>query len=162
MVGGGSVDSVVDWSVDSVGNNWGSVDSVVGKGGGVVEERSSMDSVVDGGMDGVDSMGDNSISTVKSVGGISNNSSVGAESLALSGGSVFSLEWLADRLVAHLAVSISIDWSVSSVVDWSNGTRHWSGQHWGVDSSVVTHEAVVEVGSGSSGQHGAQTDKSLH
>merc|ERR1719471_899121 len=47
MVGGGSVDSVVDWSVDSVGNNWGSVDGVVGEGGGVVEERSSVDSVVD-------------------------------------------------------------------------------------------------------------------
>ena len=110
---------------------------------------------------GVDSVGNDSLGSVKSVGGISNHSGVRSESLALGGGSVLSLEWLADRLVAHLTMSISIDWSVSSVVDWSNGTRHWSGQHWGVDSSVVTHEAVVEVGSGSSGQHGAQTDKSL-
>merc|ERR1719481_1593619 len=35
------------------------------------------------GVDSVNSMGDNSISTVKSVGGISNNSSVGSKSLAL-------------------------------------------------------------------------------
>ena len=110
---------------------------------------------------GVDSVGNDSLGSVKSVGGISNNSGVRSESLALGGGSVLSLEWLADRLVAHLAMSISIDWSVSSVVDWSNSTRHWSGQDWGVDSSVVTHEAVVEVGSGGGGQHGAQTDKSL-
>jgi len=171
---------VVGWgSVDSVGNNWGSVDGVgnwVSNNWGMdsvgsVDNWSSMDSVVERGsvdsvgnnwgMDSVDSMGNNSISTVKSVGGISNNSSVGAESLALGGGSVFSLVRLADRLVAHLTMSISIDWSVSSVVDWSNGTRHWGGQDWSVDSSVVTHEPVTEVSSGGS-QDSAEADEGLH
>merc|ERR1719471_2108879 len=99
MISWGSMDSMVDWGMYSVGNNWGSV----------VKE---WDSMVNWGMDGVDSMGDNGISSVKSVGGISNNSSVGTESLALGGGSVFSLVWLADRLMADLSVSISIDWSV--------------------------------------------------
>merc|ERR1719391_1939036 len=56
------------------------------------------------GMDGVNSVGDNSISTVKSVGGISNNSSVGSESLALCCASVFSLVWFANRLMADLSV----------------------------------------------------------
>merc|ERR1712130_930019 len=73
MVSWGSVDSMVNWGMDSMGNNWGSVDGVV-----------------DRGMDGMNSVGDNSISTVKSVGGISNNSSVGTESLALCCASVFS------------------------------------------------------------------------
>jgi len=45
---------------------------------------------------GMDSMSNDSLGSVKSVGGISNNSGVGTKSLALSGGSVFSLEWLAD------------------------------------------------------------------
>merc|ERR1712213_228420 len=91
---------MISWgSVDSVGNNWG-----------------SMDGMSNWGMDSVDSMGDNGISSVKSVGGISNNSGVSAESLALGGGSVFSLVWLADRLMADLSVSISIDWSVGTVV----------------------------------------------
>merc|ERR1719284_2123798 len=143
------MDSVVG-SVD----NWSSVDSVV--------ERGSVDSMGNNwGVDSVDSMGNNSISTVKSVGGISNNSGVRSESLALGGGSVFSLVRLADRLVAHLAVSISIDWLVSSVVDWSNGTRHWGGQDWSVDSSVVTHEPVTEVSSGGS-QDSAEADEGLH
>ena len=109
---------------------------------------------------GVDSVGNDSLGSVKSVGGISNNSGVRSESLALGGGSVLSLEWLADRLVAHLTVSISIDWSVSSVVDWSNGTRHGSGQDWSVDSSVVTHEPVTEVSSGGS-QDSAEADEGL-
>jgi len=92
----------ISWgSVHGVGNNWGSVGN-------------------DWGVDGVNSMGDNSISTVKSVGGISNNSSVGTESLALCCASVFSLVWFANRLMADLSVSISIDWSVGSVVNWSN------------------------------------------
>ena len=146
------MDSMVDWGMDSMAKSWG-MDTM--------SKNWGMDGMMDWGVDGMDSVGDNSISSMKSVGGISNNSSMGTKSLALGGGSVLSLVRLADRLVAHLTVSISIDWSVSSVVDWSNGTRHWSGQHWGVDSSVVTHEAVVEVGSGSSGQHGTQTDKSL-
>jgi len=103
MISWGSVDSMVNWGMDSMGNNWGSVDGVV-----------------DWGMDGMNSVGDNSISTVKSVGGISNNSSVGTESLALCCASVFSLVWFANRLMADLSVSISIDWSVGSVVNWSN------------------------------------------
>merc|ERR1719373_619722 len=50
----GSMDSMVDWSMDSVGNNWGSMDSV----------GNWVDSVVDWGMDsmvdwGMDSMGKN-------------------------------------------------------------------------------------------------------
>jgi len=153
MVSWGSMSNnwgMISWSSmsddrGSMGNNWGSNGAVSNNWG----------------MDGVNSVGDNSISTVKSVGGISNNSSVGAESLALGGGSVFSLVRLADRLVAHLTMSISIDWSVSSVVDWSNGTRHWGGQDWSVDSSVVTHEPVTEVSSGGS-QDSAEADEGLH
>merc|ERR1719410_2237404 len=97
--------SSLDWGMVSWGSmdNWGMI------------SWGSVDSVVNWGMDGVDSMGDNGISSVKSVGGISNNSSVGTESLALGGGSVFSLVWLADRLMADLSVSISIDWSVGTV-----------------------------------------------
>merc|ERR1719511_176043 len=78
MISWGSVDSMVNWGMDSMGNNWGSVDSMVNWG-----------------MDSMNSVGDNSISTVKSVGGISNNSSVGTESLALCCASVFSLVWFA-------------------------------------------------------------------
>jgi len=107
-----------NWS-SSVGNNWG-----------------------------VDSVGNDSLGSVKSVGGISNNSGVGTESLALSGGSVFSLEWLADRLVAHLAVSISIDWFVSSVVDWSNSGRDWGVGNGGNNTvgSVSNNWSVDSVG----------------
>jgi len=77
MVGGGVVDSVVDWGDNTVTENWGCV----------------VDSVVDWGMDSV--VSDNSISSVKSVGGISNNSSVSSEGLALGGGPVLSLVGLA-------------------------------------------------------------------
>merc|ERR1712107_812655 len=116
-----------------------------------------MDSMVDWGMDGVNSMGDNSLGSVKSVGGISNNSGVRSESLALGGGSALSLEWLADRLVTHLTMSISIDWLVSSVVDWSNSGRDWSvgnrgnntvgsvSNNWSVDS-VSERGSVDSVG----------------
>jgi len=121
-----SVDSVVNWGMDGMSNNWGSV----------VEERGSMDGMVDWGMDSMNSMGDNSISSVKSVGGISNNSSMGSESLALCCASVFSLVWLADRLVANLSVSISVDWSVGTIVDWSNSSRDMCGEDWGMDSGV--------------------------
>merc|ERR1719422_1722536 len=94
----------------------------------VVEEWGSVDSMVNWGMDGMDSMGDNSISSMKSVGGISNNSSMGTKSLALGGGSVLSLIGLADRLMADLTVSISIDGSVGSIVHWGNGSRDWGGE----------------------------------
>jgi len=77
MVRGGVVNSVVDWGDNTVTENWGCV----------------VDSVVDWGMDSV--VSDNSISSVKSVGGISNNSSVSSEGLALGGGPVLSLVGLA-------------------------------------------------------------------
>jgi hypothetical protein len=85
VVRGGVVDSVVDRGVDSV----------VDRGDNTVTENwgSVVDSVVDWGMDSV--VSDNSISSVKSVGGISNNSSVSSEGLALGGGPVLSLVWLA-------------------------------------------------------------------
>jgi len=153
MISWGSVDSVGnnwgsvdDWGMDSMSNNWGSVDGMSNWG-----------------MDGVDSMGDNGISSVKSVGGISNNSSVGAESLALGGGSVFSLVWLADRLMADLSVSISIDWSVGTVVHWGNGSRDWGGEDWGMDSGMVSNSMVHQTKVGTGGGHdSAQTQESLH
>jgi len=106
VVGGGGVDhgsgGVVGWgSVD----NWGVVDSVVSHGVNSVMNRGddsmvshgvdcvmdwSVDSVVKRGVvDGV--MSNNSISSVKSVGGISNDGSVSSEGLALCGGPVLSL-----------------------------------------------------------------------
>ena len=167
VVGWGGVDSVVDWSVHGVGNNWGSMDGVVDWGvdnwGSVVEEGSGVDSVVHWGMDGVNSVGDNSISSVKSVGGISNNSGSSTESLALGGGSVLSLVGLADRLVANLTVSVSIDWSVGVGVDWGHSARHWGGEDWGVDGGVMSQTMMSNDGDISlgGGQHGAQTQESL-
>jgi len=162
MIGWGSMDSMGNnWGMDSVGNNWGSVVEEWGSMNSMVNW--GMDGVVNWGMDGVDSMGDNGISSVKSVGGISNNSGVGSESLALGGGSVFSLVWLADRLMADLSVSISIDWSVGTIVHWGNGSRDWGGQNWGMDSGMVSNSVVhqTEVGTGG-GQNSAQTQESLH
>merc|ERR1719422_796779 len=98
------MDGMVDWGMDSMDKNWG-MDSVGNWGMDSVSKNWGMDGMVDWGMDSMDSMGDNSISSVKSVGGISNNSGVGSESLALGGGSVFSLVWLADRLMADLTMS---------------------------------------------------------
>merc|ERR1719328_662950 len=134
---------MISWG--SMSNNWGMI------------SWGSMDGVVDWGMDGMNSMGDNSISTVKSVGGISNNSSVGTKSLALCCASVFSLVWFANRLMADLSVSISINWSVSSIVDGSNGAGDWSWEDWGMDGTVG-HKANP-TGAGSS-QDGAQTQES--
>merc|ERR1719270_2925296 len=173
------MDGMVDWgSMDSVGNNWGSVDSVgnwvdsvvdwgmdsMGNWGmDSVSKNWGVDSMVDWGMDCVNSMGDNSISSVKSVGGISNNSGVGTESLALGGGSVFSLVWLADRLMADLTVSISIDGAVGSIVYWGNGSRDWGGEDRGMDSGMVRTSVVhkTKIGTGG-GQDSAQTQESLH
>ena len=151
MVSWGSVDSMVNWGM---GNNWGSMDNW---GMDSMAKNWGMDGMVDWGMDGMNSMGDNSISSVKSVGGISNNSSMGSESLALCCASVFSLVWFANRLMADLAVSISVNWSVSSVVDWSNGSRNWGWEDWGMDGTVV-HQ--TEIGAGG-GQNGAQAKESL-
>merc|ERR1719245_1479437 len=119
--------------------SWGSMDGTVSNNWGRVGN--------DWGVDGVNS-----------VGGISNNSSVGTKSLALCCASVFSLVWFANRLMADLSVSISVDWSVSSIVDWSNGSRDWCGEDWGMDGTVV-HQ--TEIGAGG-GQNGAQAKESLH
>ena len=104
MIGRGGVDGVSDdGGVDGVGN------SVVSEA--VVGER---------GVDGVNSVGNNSISSVKSVGGISHDGGVGSEGLALGGGPVLSLVGLAHGLVAHLAVSVSVDGLVGAIVDGGN------------------------------------------
>merc|ERR1719394_1175080 len=138
---GNWVDSVVDWGMDSMGN-WG-MDSV--------SKNWGMDGMVDWGMDGMNSMGDSSIS------------GLGSESLALGGGSVLSLVWLADRLMADLTVSISIDRSVGSIVHWGNGSRDWGGENWGMDSGMVSNSVVhqTKIGTGG-GQDSAQTQESLH
>jgi len=174
MVSWGSVNN---WgSMDSVGNNWGSMDSMgnwVGNNWGMdsmgnwgmdsMSKNWGMDSMVDWGMDGVNSMGDNSISSVKSVGGISNNSGVGSESLALGGGSVFSLVWLADRLMADLTMAISIDGYIGSIVHWGNGSRDWGGEDRGMDSGMVSNSVVHQTNIGTGGgQDSAQTQESLH
>merc|ERR1719381_393745 len=155
MVSWGSMSN--NWGMVSRGsmsNNWGMI-----CGSSMSNNWGSMDGMVNWGMDSVNSVGDNSISTVKSVGSISNNSSMGSESLALCCASVFSLVWFANRLMADLAVSISVDWSVSSVVDWSNGARDWGGEDWGMDGSVGNKTNATGTGSG---EDGAQTQESLH
>merc|ERR550534_3501206 len=156
VIGGGSVHHravVGERGVDGVGN------SVVSEA--VVGER---------GVDGVNSVGNNSISSVKSVGGISHDGSMGSESLALGGGPVLSLVGLAHGLVAHLAVSVSVDWPVGAIVDGGDGSGHGGGQHRGVHSGVVTNNSMVsdsveeatvkELGGSHRGQ--GETHKSLH
>jgi len=161
VIGGGSMDSVSNdrGGMDSVSNSVMS-NSVMGEANSVVGER---------GVDGVNSVGNNSISSVKSVGGISHDSGVGSEGLALGGGPVLSLVGLAHGLVAHLAVSVSIDWLVGAIVDGGDGSGHGGGQHRGVHSGVVTNHSMVsnsvvseELG-GSRGHGGkGETHKSLH
>jgi len=85
------MDGVVDWGMDGVVD--GGMDGVVDGGMDGVSENWGMDGVVDGGVDGV--VRNNSISSVKSVGGISDNGGVGTEGLALGGGPVLSLVGLA-------------------------------------------------------------------
>jgi len=151
---------MVSWG--SMSNNWGMISwcSMSDDRGSMSNNWGSNGTVSNNwGVDGVNSVGDNSISTVKSVGGISNNSSVGSESLALCCASVFSLVWFANRLMADLSVSISSDWSVSSVVDWSNGARDWGWEDWGMDGSVGNETNATGTGSG---ENGAQTQESLH
>ena len=92
---------------------------------------------------GVDGVGNNSLGSVKSVGGISHDGGVGSEGLALGGGPVLSLVGLAHGLVAHLAVSVSIDWLVGAIVDGGDGSGHGGGQHRGVHSGVVTNHSMV-------------------
>jgi len=87
----GGMDSVVDWGMDGV-VDWG-MDGVVDWGMDCVSENWGMDGVVDGGVDGM--VTNNSISSVKSVGGISDDGGVSTEGLALGGGPVLSLVGLA-------------------------------------------------------------------
>jgi len=87
----GGMDSVVDWGMDGV-VDWG-MDGVVDWGMDGVSENWGMDGVVDGGVDGM--VTNNSISSVKSVGGISDDGGVSTEGLALGGGPVLSLVGLA-------------------------------------------------------------------
>merc|ERR1719490_191443 len=168
VVCGGGVDGVSDdgGSVDSVGNSVVSeANSVVGEANSVVGEAKAGKR----GVDGVNSVGNNSISSVKSVGGISHDGGVGSEGLALGGGPVLSLVGLAHGLVAHLAVSVSVNRLVGAIVDGGDGSGHGGGQHRGVHSGVVTDHSMVsdtvvseELG-GSRGHGGkGETHKSLH
>jgi len=163
----GGVDSVVDGGVDSVGNWVGN--SVVDGGNNAVAENggSVVNSVVDWGVHCV--VSNNSISSVKSVGGISNDSSVSPEGLALGGGPVLALVRLAHRLVADLAVAVSVDWLVGSVVDGSGSGGHRGGQDGGVSHGVVSHGMVghvwvgveAEVSAGGS-QDSGEAEEGLH
>ena len=164
----GSVDSVVDGGVDSVGNWVGN--SVVDGGNNAVAENggSVVNSVVDWGVHCV--VSNNSISSVKSVGGISNDSSVSPEGLALGGGPVLALVRLAHRLVADLAVAVSVDGPVGSVVDGSGSSSHRGGQDGGVSHGVVSHGVVghsmvghgeAEVSSSGCSQDSGQAEEGL-
>jgi len=146
VIGGGCVDGVSDdGGVDSVGNSVVSeANSVVGEANSVVGEANSVVGeamVGKRGVDGVNSVGNNSISSVKSVGGISHDGGVGSEGLALGGGPVLSLVGLAHGLVAHLAVSVSVNWLVGAIVDGGN-----SGGHGSVGHGVSNDRGVHSVG----------------
>merc|ERR1712154_147671 len=106
--------------------------------------KRGVDSVVDWGVDGVDGVGDNSLGSVKSVGGISNDGGVGSEGLALGGGPVLSLVGLAHGLVADLAVSVSIDGSVSSIVNWGHSGGDGGVGNRGSVDSVGNHRGSVD------------------
>merc|ERR1719362_1001549 len=124
-----------DGGVDSMSN------SVVGEA--MVGER---------GVDSVNSVGNNSISSVKSVGGVSHDGGMGSEGLALGGGSVLSLVGLAHGLVAHLAVSVSVDGLVGAIVDWGNSSGHGGVGHRGMDG------VTIDGGVHSMGQDGSVSD----
>ena len=144
--------SMGNW-VDSVGNWVGN--SVVDGGNNTVAENggSVVNSVVDWGVHCV--VSNNSISSVKSVGGISNDSSVSPEGLALGGGPVLALVRLAHRLVADLAVAVSVDGPVGSVVDGSGSSGYPGGEDW-----CVGHGVVSEL-SGGGGQESGEADECL-
>jgi len=81
--------SVMDNGGGGIGRGGVNHGGVVGSGMDSMDHRGG---VVRGGVvDSVDSMGNNTVSTVQSVGGISNDGSVGSEGLALGGGPVLSL-----------------------------------------------------------------------
>merc|ERR1712154_663617 len=106
--------------------------------------KRGVDSVVDWGVDGVNSVGNNSLGSVKSVGGISNDGGVGSEGLALGGGPVLSLVGLAHGLVADLAVSVSIDGLVSSIVNWGHSGGDGGVGNRGSVDSVGNHRGSVD------------------
>ena len=111
---------------------------------------------------GVDGVSNDSLGSVKPVGGVSNHGGVGSEGLALGGGPVLSLVGLAHGLVAHLAVSVSVDGLVGAIVDGGDGSGHGGGQHRGVHSGVVSDSVVSEKLGGSRGHGGkGETHKSL-
>merc|ERR1712154_428428 len=138
------MDSVVNGSMDGVSHDGGGMHGVVDRGMDSVGKR-GVDSVVDWGVDGVNSVGNNSISSVKSVGGISHDGGVGSEGLALGGGPVLSLVGLAHGLVADLAVSVSIDGSVSSIVNWGHSGGDGGVGNRGSVDSVGNHRGSVDA-----------------
>jgi len=103
---------------------------------------------------GVDGVGNNSLGSMKSVGGVSNDGGVGSEGLALGGGPVLSLVGLAHGLVAHLAVSVSIDWLVGAIVDGGNSGRHGGVGNRGSVDGVSDDGGVDSVGNNGSGVDG--------
>ena len=70
------------------------------------------------------SMSDKSSGTMKTVRRVSNRSNSSSESLGLCGASVFSLVWLGDRLVRHLAsTSIATKNSTMMGNQWSMSNK---------------------------------------
>ena len=76
---------------------------------------------------------------------------------------MLSLVRFADRLMADLAVAVTIDWLVSSVVHWSHGGGQRGGQDGGVSHGMVGHVGMgvePDVSTGS-GQDSRQAEESL-
>ena len=76
---------------------------------------------------------------------------------------MLSLVRLAHRLVADLAMAVSVDWLVGSVVHGSHGGGHRGVQDGGVGHGVVGHVGVgvePDVSTGS-GQDSRQAEESL-
>ena len=110
---------------------------------------------------GVDGVSNDSLGSVKPVGGVSNHGGVGSEGLALGGGPVLSLVGLAHGLVANLAVSVSVDGLVGAIVDGGNsggdggvgdrGVHSVSNDGGGVDGVSHDGSGVDSVGNDGSG-----------
>merc|ERR1719438_526968 len=122
-----------------------------------------VDSMGKRGVDGMNTVGDDSISAVKSVGGISHDGGVGSEGLALGGGPVLSLVGLAHGLVADLTVSVSVDWLVGAIVHGGNSGGDGGGQNRGMDSGVMSdgvNSGVVDHWGSVDGVMGNWVDRS--
>ena len=110
---------------------------------------------------GVDGVSNDSLGSVKPVGGVRNHGGVGSEGLALGGGPVLSLVGLAHGLVANLAVSVSVDGLVGAIVDGGNsggdggvgdrGVHSVSNDGGGVDGVSHDGSGVDSVGNDGSG-----------